>query len=96
MLLYIVKYTESEYDIPKNNLLYKIHPTCQNTFKKPDVRTNRFVFCKKKKQNEMCNPIYVIFVYFVIFYFDIYYIYTYRGTGIIYFHPLCIFTHWRG
>ena len=32
MFLYRVKYTESEYDIQNNDLLYKIHQTCQNTF----------------------------------------------------------------
>ena len=32
MFPYRVKYTESESDIQNNNLLYKIHQTCQNTF----------------------------------------------------------------
>ena len=32
MFLYRVKYTESEYDIQNNDLLYKIDQQCQNTF----------------------------------------------------------------
>ena len=32
MFPYRVKYTESEYDIQNNNLFYKIHQQCQNTF----------------------------------------------------------------
>ena len=32
MFPYRVKYTESEYDIQNNDLLYKIDQTCQNTF----------------------------------------------------------------
>ena len=32
MFPYWVKYTESEYDIQNNELLYKIDHTCQNTF----------------------------------------------------------------
>ena len=32
MFPYRVKYTESEYDIQNNNLLYKIAPQCQNTY----------------------------------------------------------------
>ena len=32
MFPYTEKYEESEYDIQNNNLLYKIHPKCQNTF----------------------------------------------------------------
>ena len=32
MFPYTVKYTDSEYDIQNNNLLYKIHRQCQNTF----------------------------------------------------------------
>ena len=30
--LYTVKYNESEYHIENNNLLYKIHQQCPNTF----------------------------------------------------------------
>ena len=37
------KYTESEYDIQNNNLLYKIHQKCQNTFEMWDF------FAKFKK-----------------------------------------------
>ena len=32
MFPYRVKYTESEYDIHNNDLLYKLHQRCQNTF----------------------------------------------------------------
>ena len=32
MFPYTVKYTESEYDIQNNDLLYKIDQKCQNTF----------------------------------------------------------------
>ena len=32
MFPYRVQYTESEDDIQNNNLLYKIHPKCQNIF----------------------------------------------------------------
>ena len=32
MFPYIVKYTESEYDIQNNELLYKIAQQCQNTY----------------------------------------------------------------
>ena len=32
MFPYRVKYTESESDIQKNNLLYRIDQQCQNTF----------------------------------------------------------------
>ena len=32
MFLYRVKYTESEYDIQNNDLLYKTHQQYQNTF----------------------------------------------------------------
>ena len=32
MFPYTVKYTESEYDIKNNDLLYKTDPTHQNTF----------------------------------------------------------------
>ena len=32
MFLYRVKYTDSEYDIQNNDLLYRIDQTCQNTF----------------------------------------------------------------
>ncbi len=32
MFPYRVKYTESEYDIQNNDLLYKTHQTYQNTF----------------------------------------------------------------
>ena len=32
MFPYRVKYTESEYDIQNNNLLYKINQKCQNAF----------------------------------------------------------------
>ena len=32
MFPYIVKYTESEYDIQNNDLFYKIDQQCQNTF----------------------------------------------------------------
>ena len=32
MFPYRVKYTESEYDIQNNNLLYKLDPKCQNAF----------------------------------------------------------------
>ena len=32
MFPYRVTYTESEYDIQNNDLLYKIHPKCQNIF----------------------------------------------------------------
>ena len=32
MFLYRVEYTDSEYDIQNNDLLYKIDQKCQNTF----------------------------------------------------------------
>ena len=32
MFLYRVKYTEPEYDIKNNDLLYKIDKQCQNAF----------------------------------------------------------------
>ena len=32
MFPYRVQYTESEYGIQNNDLLYKINPKCQNTF----------------------------------------------------------------
>ena len=32
MFPYTVKYTESEYEIQNNNLFYKTHQKCQNTF----------------------------------------------------------------
>ena len=51
MFLYRVKYTESEYDIQDNDLLYKLDQQCQNTFQKLENRT-----FKKK----------ILFFYFVI------------------------------
>ena len=32
MFPYTIKYAESEYDIQNNDLLYKAHKQCQNTF----------------------------------------------------------------
>ena len=49
MFPYTEKYTESESDIQKNDLLYKVHQQCQNTFKLLEclqtietIKTNHF------------------------------------------------------
>ena len=52
MFPYRVKYTESEYDIQNNDLLYKIDQTCQDTF---DILEN-FVIIPK---NKILNFLYV-------------------------------------
>ena len=40
MFLYTEKYTESEYDIQDNNLLYKIHQKHQNTYEQTQIARN--------------------------------------------------------
>ena len=52
MFPYTVKYTESEHDIQHNDLLYKTHQPCQNTFEvlgqiakfHPKTKKNTFNF----------------------------------------------------
>ena len=63
MVLYRVKYTESEYDIKNNDLLYKIDQTHQNTF---DYWEN----VEKLKQEKFVRIIYKFHnSYFVIWIF---------------------------
>ena len=52
MLPYRVKYTESEHDIQKNDLLYTLHQQCQNTFEKTH---NFLTFSKKLKCRTLKN-----------------------------------------
>ena len=47
MFPYRVKYTESEYDIQNNNLLYKIDQQCQIIF---EIWENLVNFCGKNKK----------------------------------------------
>ena len=46
MFLYRVKYTESEYNIQDNDLLYKLDNKCQNTF-------DFFILGGKSKENSI-------------------------------------------
>ena len=89
MFPYTEKYTESESDIQNNNLLYKIHPKCQNSFEQPECFE---IFRKQKTKNrnitflfytmhKFHNSYFVLFFFiivlcFVFLYFYIYYIYT--------------------
>ena len=41
MFPYRVKYTESEYDIQNNDLLYKTHQQYQNTFEQMKIPKNK-------------------------------------------------------
>ena len=86
MFPYTVKYTESEYDIQNNGLLYKTHETCQNIFELLDV-LNRFLrkiivsFCNiynfhNSYFENVVNVVICVFLDFCIF---IYYIYTCRS-----------------
>ena len=49
MLVYGVKYTESESDIKIYNFLYKKHPKTQNTFKNNIFSENIVTFPKVQK-----------------------------------------------
>ena len=64
MFSYTVKYKEFESDIQNNNLLYKIDPTCQNTFEEfGNFRNILFL-----KQNFLfCNIYKIHDSYFVTF-----------------------------
>ena len=53
MFLYTVEYTESEYDIQNNNLLYKLHQKCKNAF---ELLENS----KKKHNNNQIDILYFI------------------------------------
>ena len=55
MFPYRIKYTESEYDIQNNDLLYKIHQQCQNTF---DILDNF--------EQIQTNPFFVIYIISII------------------------------
>ena len=50
MFPYTDKYTESEYDIQNNNLLYTIDQQCQNAF---DLFGKVWIWLKRFKQFEM-------------------------------------------
>ena len=76
------KYTECEYDIQNNNLLYKIHPKCKSAFE--SYETNG----KWKKSNTKylfyyiynfhnSSVIIVVIVIFVYFEFFVYFVYSY-------------------
>ena len=77
MFLYTEKYTESEYDIQNNNLLYKVHKKHQNAFeqnpiflifdfwnKNQKVTKTNILFCYIYKFH---NAYFVTFVYFDFF-----------------------------
>ena len=48
MIINTEKYTESDSDIQNNNLLYKVHQKCQNTFQQADA----FEHSEKQKKHE--------------------------------------------
>ena len=58
MFLYTVKYNESEYHTQNNNLLYKIHQTCQNTFKQ-----NQFFKTFQTKTKKTTKPLLFCILY---------------------------------
>ena len=78
MFPYTVKYTESEYDIPNNNLLYKIHQQHQHIFEQHRVpklfeKTKKTAKREIKRFKSFCcylykfyNPYFVTFVKLVI------------------------------
>ena len=51
MFPYRVKYTESEYDIQNNDLLYKIHQKHQNTLYLPKSKSK--VYPKKQTRTDV-------------------------------------------
>ena len=82
MFPYKVKYTEFEYDIQNNGLLYKIDHKCQNTF---DFLVFLWDFSKIFKNIKLLfyysynfhNSYFVIFVNYCFFGFLYFYIYIY-------------------
>ena len=64
MFPYRVKYTESEYDLQDNNLLYKIHQQCQNTFELLEFFRKRK---KRKYKKRKCYLYKLHNLYFVNF-----------------------------
>ena len=89
MFLYTVKYTESEFDIQNNNLLYNLHQTYHNIFKNKSNEVFYFSKQKKKKRahlyiynrlmSNMSNFYFVICIIPIIYisYFCILYIFLY-------------------
>ena len=75
MFPYRVKFTESEFDIQNNDLLYKIDQKCQNTFNVLDLGWNSW---KKKLYSVFCiiSIIHILyFLYFVEFLYILYILY---------------------
>ena len=64
MFTYTEKYTEFEYDIQNNNVLYNIHQNCQNTFESLDL----FEFVQ--------NILKISIFYFIIYIYIYIYIYN--------------------
>ena len=84
MFPYRVKYTESEYYIQNNNLLYKIHQQCQNTFNILETMLKTFEKkCFIISIDSISHILYCCSVRnFVIFVFNSIYVYIY----------ICIYT----
>ena len=71
MFLYRVKYTESEYDIRNNDLLYKIDQQCQNTSELLESFNFSEFLCyyMYNFHNSLFFVKVVMFVYFINLYF---------------------------
>ena len=63
MFPYTGKYTESEYDIQNNNLLYKLDQHCQNTLEHIEIFEH---FRKTRKQHEFQKEKCYIYIYIYI------------------------------
>ena len=82
MFPYTVRYTESEYDIQINDLLYKIHRKHQNTFVFLDyggkfrkvLKNQLFLFCYLYKLH---SSYFVIFGMFVVLGFLYFFVFLY-------------------
>ena len=75
MFPYRVKYADSETDIQINDLLYNLHPTCQNTFDfLENLKKQKTLFCILYKLHNLYSVIFVNFVMLGFLYFIFIYI----------------------
>ena len=72
MFPYTVKYTESEYDIQSNDLLYKIDQQCQSTFE--NLKSKSSVYPPKtdthrrfRTRNRIIEPVRIFYKKYTLF-----------------------------
>ena len=72
MFPYTEKYTESEFYIQNNNLLYKLHQQCQTMLKQRVLFSKTFEHSELKKSSISIFSLYSYFILYVVFVYLVY------------------------